>query len=140
MTTSDLLAELDSLPEALVGLRAARVGEDLDRELTTASQLSATGRRIVALAASYQCDSIRGASGLGERLAGVAVAFASNGLSIFDPARASTRVMVLDGLLVSGTNLGRAAQQVRGTGATYVLAAALMSANRDPSGAVPAAD
>lgn len=121
-------------------LGAVSRAERLEAHLAGAEPLTAACASILQLATESKCDAIAGASPIGDRLAGATVAMAHNGLRVFDPARHANRVLLLDGLLVSGTQLTRATDSILLAGANHVLAVVVLSVNEDPESAVPNAE
>lgn len=114
-----LVAESDpDLPLAL-----AQAGEELEQELSEADKVRTVCHAIVSIAEELKCQSLAGASRVGERLAGAAVALADNGLRVYSPPHGSKReerVLIVDGLFVTGAQLARQAQVViRSGGEAY---------------------
>lgn len=96
-------------------LALARAGEELEQELSDSGHLRDVCDAIVLVAEELGCTSVSGASRLGERLAGAAVALANNGLRVYSHphnSKSEERVLVVDGLLVTGAQLERQAQVV----------------------------
>ena len=117
------LDELVAKTELGRPLALAQAGEELEEELSQSDKLRAVCTAIVSVAEELECGALSGASGLGERLAGAAVALANNGLHVYSPPRDSERherVLIVDGLFVTGAQLARQAQAViKGGGEPY---------------------
>jgi hypothetical protein len=73
---------------------------------------------------------VTGASRLGDQLAGVVVAQSSGKLSLWAENGAEGTVLILEGLLATGTQLVMTAERAREAGATGLVAAAVLA---DPS-------
>jgi hypothetical protein len=107
--------------------RAAEAGEALERALADPAVLTETSLRLIGVANDLGCKRVFGASAVGQRLAGAAVALASNGLKDQSAGVQGQAVLVIDGLLVTGTQLASAARRARLAGADMVCAAAVAS-------------
>jgi adenine/guanine phosphoribosyltransferase-like PRPP-binding protein len=105
---------------------AAELGEDLEFELADPQIFKAVAEEISRLAELGGFDAVIGASRLGERLAGAATAFASNGLRPAASNQELEHALIVDGLLVTGVRLQEVADALaeRGirTAAAVVLA------------------
>jgi hypothetical protein len=126
-----LLAALSSIKAARPSewsLRAAALGERLEQLCASGEVLATASEEIVAIANREGCVSLIGASPLGERLAGAAVAVAQNGLRIWDGKSTKRNVLVVDGLLVTGSQVSEAIQKLRSAGVGRAMAAVLMAA------------
>jgi len=124
----DELNNLENSPPAEWALRAAAVGERLERLCAAGDVLARASAEIVKIAKREQCAALLGASALGERLAGAAVASAQDGLRIWDAQSNHYSVLVVDGLMVSGSQVAQAVSFARSHGARRTVAAVLMSA------------
>lgn len=113
-------------------MRTATLAEDLESLLADFQWLAEAAHRIAELANRKGCDALVGASELGNRLAGAAIAQAANGLRAHDTKSAPRHVLVLDGMYVTGSQIDRAAKLAADSGAGEVSAAVLLSAVTNP--------
>jgi len=109
--------------------RVIAMARDLDVHLSEPDGLRAVVGELVSIAKRLECDSVAGASPIGERLAG-AVAASDHGLRLFARGQSARSVLVLDGMLATGVQLTRAMHLAREGGALHTPAATLM-ADRD---------
>jgi orotate phosphoribosyltransferase-like protein len=93
--------------------------------------LISAAQAVAALAAQEGCHDLLGASPLGERLAAAAVAVAGNGLRVWGSDVDSQNVLVIDGLMVSGSQIAEASARAIQAGAAKVVATVLLSAAFD---------
>jgi hypothetical protein len=107
--------------------RMAELGESLDRALSDSAALSTVARRVYETAERLDCRRVAGASPLGERLAGAAVAIAQNGLGVYAPGESVKDVLVVDGLLATGTGVAWAAQSLKQQGVERTPVAVVLS-------------
>lgn len=90
-------------------LRAVvELGEEVQSDLTEPELLREVSRRVAEIAEDRGVDVILGASSVGERIAGAAVALGSNGLRPLGGTARPRRVLIVDGVLLSGAQLERA--------------------------------
>lgn len=102
------------------------IARQLDEHLADPASLKAVVIDLIKVAERFRCDAVAGASPLGERLAGAMVA-SGDRLRLFSSARQDRCVLVVDGLLATGTQLSQAMRQARDAGATHTPAVALMA-------------
>jgi phosphoribosylpyrophosphate synthetase len=110
---------------------AAEAGESLERALADPVVLTETSLRLVGVANDLGCKRVFGASALGQRLAGAVIALAANGLKDQTAGMQGEAVLVIDGLLVTGTQVASAARRARLGGADSVCAAVVASVEFD---------
>jgi hypothetical protein len=108
-------------------LEAVEIGDGLEVALSEPGALDEISRRIVGVASRLECGAILGASSIGDRIAGAAVAVSGNGLRTATPKSGNGHVLIVDGVLYSGVQLARAAQKAKTLGADRVSAAVLLS-------------
>ena len=131
MTLQDVEQAAEAVKRAPLSdraLAAASLGEALECELSAPEALRSVSRRIAELADELGCDSLMGASAVGERLAAAAVALSSNGLRL-QYGGSGQKVLIVDGLLVTGAQLSEAARSVRKAGAIHTAGAVVLSLN-----------
>ena len=105
---------------------AVSVARQLDDHLADPVRLKAVVMDLIGIATRFRCDSVTGASPVGERLAGAMVASGQR-LRLFSPARPGRCVLVVDGLLATGTQLSGAMRRAQDAGARRTPAVALMA-------------
>jgi hypothetical protein len=110
---------------------AAEAGESLERVLADPVELTRTSLRFVEVAHELGCNRVYGASDLGQRLAGAAIALSGNGLKDHTAGVEGQAVLIVDGLLVTGTQVASAARMARRGGAASVCAAVVASLESD---------
>src|SRR5437879_4924365 len=101
-------------PEELA-FRLCALGEDVEAYLSDPAALTEVSRRIVRIAHSLNCEAVAGASSVGERMAGAASALSGSSLRVFagqESGRIPDRVLLVDGLFVTGTQLSWLASQL----------------------------
>lgn len=101
------------------------LAHDVDVELGRAGVLRRVAADLLPIAQRHGCDAVVGASLVGERLAAAVAASDGEQLGIFTGGE--HRVLVLDGILTTGTQMRRAIDQARKAGATHVFGAALVA-------------
>jgi uracil phosphoribosyltransferase len=107
---------------------ADRVGELAERlraELSGSDSLQEAAIRVADEAAKRKVHALTGASRLGDQLAGAVVAFSKGALHLATPA--DEDVLVLDGLLATGTQIEQAIRRLRRIGAQQVTGLALLA-------------
>jgi orotate phosphoribosyltransferase len=82
--------------------------------------------RLVEVAHNLGCTAITGASALGERLAAAAVAVGKNGLHMYR-THEQDPVLIVDGILVTGSQIMSAAMRLNSEGAPRPAAAVVVS-------------
>jgi hypothetical protein len=110
---------------------AAAAGESLERLLADPVELTKTSLRFAEVAHELGCSRVYGASDLGQRLAGAAIALSGNGLKDHTAGMDGQAVLIVDGLLVTGTQVASAARRARRDGAASVCAAVVASFEPD---------
>lgn len=106
-------------PREELPFRFADVGDHLDQALSDSSALASVSRAVIDAAARFSCGALAGASPLGQRLAGAAVAIANNGLRIHSPEDPTPAVLMVDGILTTGTQFAWLAQELKEAGVTH---------------------
>ncbi len=119
---------------------AAEAGESLERVLADPVELTKTSLKLVEVAHGFGCSRLYGASPLGQRLAGAAIALSRNGLKDHTAGIKGQGVLIVDGILVTGTQVASAARQARRKGAALVCAAVVASADPDVNKLMDMAD
>ena len=109
-------------------LRAAAEAEALARELSAADELNFVCAHFVDIAGQLGCDYVAGASAVGAQLAGATVALANNGLRLYSPADDARHVLLLDVLLITGSNIRESQREIAVGSAAEVSAAVVASA------------
>lgn len=104
-----------------------QVGDRIDEVIAGSEVLSFVSRELISVAQELDCKGVAGASPTGERLAGAMVALSDNGLSVFNPKDPAKRVVIVDGMLATGTLLLRQAHKLRANGAAYCGGAVLFA-------------
>jgi len=107
--------------------QAAAAGEALDEVLADPANLVRTSRQVVKIAHELGCDRVMGASPLGQRLAGAAVALGRNGLKDQSAGVRGKSVLVVDGILVSGVSIASASRRALEAGARRISALVVAS-------------
>lgn len=113
-------------------LRTADLAERLQDALADGQTLATVARRVARFASDHGCDVIMGASPIGERVAGAAVAVSGNGVRGSSRADSGAQVLVVDGLYVTGSQIERTIENVMAHRPVSVSAAALLSAVSHP--------
>jgi hypothetical protein len=108
-------------------LAIAALSERLDRELEQPAALGEVARQVAQVAHRLHCEALAGASPLGTRIARASVANAMNGLRMFDGVTPATTVLIVEGILASGVQAGRAARSARSAGVAHTPAVALLA-------------
>lgn len=103
----------------------AQLGEDLEIELSDPEVFKTVAEEISRLAERGGFGGVIGASRLGERLAGAAVAVASNGLRVASSDWQPERTLIVDGLLATGARLQQVAEALAEGGTTTAAAVVL---------------
>src|SRR5689334_4542966 len=96
-------------------LRAMDLAHDVDVELGRAGVLRRVAADLLPIAQRHGCDAVVGASLVGERLAAAVAACDGDQVGIFTGGE--HRVLVLDAILTTGTQMHRAIDQARDAGA-----------------------
>lgn len=131
---------LEALAERGRGLRdvsraewpfaAAKLAEALEAELSNPTTLMTVAGRLCHLAQDLDVDTVVGASDVGERLAGAVAASANGRLQLWSESanRAHTprRLMVVAGVINTGTELARKLGEVRSAGVADAVGAAVI--------------
>lgn len=108
MNLNDIRQEalrVDDGPSEELPFRMAEVGEHLDEALSDSRTLADVSRKVVTAAHNLSCRAVMGASPLGQRLAGAAVALSGNGLRVYSPAEDAGAVLIVDGIRATGTSI-----------------------------------
>jgi hypothetical protein len=108
---------------------AASLGEDLDRLLTWPTSLIHVAREVVRVALELGCASLMPASPIGDRISGASLVVANGALKIWD-LETSGAVLVVDGLLVTGSQICAAGRSARAGGAARVAAVVVAAVGR----------
>lgn len=103
----------------------AELGEDLELELANPEIFKAMAEAISRLAERGGFEAVVGASGLGERLAGAASAFASNGLRAASSGQEVECALIVDGLLATGARVQEVADALAEGGTRSAAAVVL---------------
>ena len=105
--------------------RVAALAENLRAELAGGASLRDAGDRIRQVAGEVGMQAVTGASRLGDQLAGAVVAVSNGGLHL--ATSADTDVLVVDGLLATGSQIEHAVRRLRAAGAERVVGVALVA-------------
>lgn len=120
--------DLNSQPREEWPLGAVAVGDSLETALSMPDALLVIARAIAAEAESRGYDELVGASRVGDRLAGAAVATSHGRLSLRTRATNGDRkVLVVDGVLATGAQIARMARELRGSGASRIGAIVVLA-------------
>lgn len=106
--------------------RVADLARDLEVELGQPDVLFEVADRLLAIAEDHGCQAVAGASRVGGQLAGAVVARAANGLRLFSAADPVDIVLVVDGILTTGTQIVRTVRAAKVAGAKQAVAAAVL--------------
>jgi adenine/guanine phosphoribosyltransferase-like PRPP-binding protein len=106
--------------------RVADLARDLEVELGHPDVLTEIADRFVVIAEEYGCQAVMGASRVGGQLAGAVVARAENGLRMFSAVDPAEVVLVIDGMLATGTQIARAVRAMKRAGAKRAVAVAVL--------------
>lgn len=106
---------------------AAEAGEALEQALADSKNLTFISRRMADVAKRTHSTRVFGASPLGERIAAATVVTAQNGLSDQKAGLEGERVLVVDGLLVTGIQVANALRRANAAGAASVSIAVVAS-------------
>ena len=123
----DRLREIEDSDAIDLPFSLAEIGEQLERELADPTLLRAVADEISVAADELGCSRLVGASNVGERLAGAAVAVDKNGLRVLGPDEHAEDVLVIDGMVLTGTRLERTFAELRVRGITPRGVAALLA-------------
>jgi adenine/guanine phosphoribosyltransferase-like PRPP-binding protein len=128
---------LETIERAVRGLRhtseeewpfaVAALARALDRELASPDALRAVAEELGEVAHRKGCDAVTGASPMGERLAAAIVATSRNGLRLLAPDQKAACVLLVDGVMATGTQLARTSRAIRSMGATRTPAAVVIA-------------
>ncbi len=113
--------------------RVSDLARALEAELGRPDVLVAVANRLLTIAKDHGCQAVVGASRVGSHLAGALVARSVNALRLFSPAEPAESVLVVDGILATGTQVVRAVREARKAGAKHIVVAAAL-ANHDAIG------
>lgn len=109
----------------------AMAGQDVESGMGEPERLGVLTGWIAGVADLHQCQMVTGASRLGDQLAGVVAAASKGRLKLWAENGAIGTLLVIDGVLASGTQVSRRAAQARRHGAHRVVGAVLVA---DPVG------
>jgi hypothetical protein len=107
--------------------RVANLARNLEAELGRPGVLVEVADQLIAIAEEHGCEAVAGASRVGGQLAGALVARSSNGLRLFSPLDPVESILVLDGVLATGTQIARTVRAARHAGAKRAVAAAVLA-------------
>ncbi len=130
----ELVTEAARLAHADTGdrlLGAAALGDELEHRLTNSEALLEISRRVVSIAERLECESLYGASLVGERLSAAAVADRSNGLHLYSrsgPRLDAQRVLIVDGIVATGASISQSVREIESRGSNPVAAAVVLDA------------
>jgi hypothetical protein len=103
---------------------AAGIGDAVSAALADPMELMAAAAKLADTARSHGCDAIKGASPIGDNLAGAVAS--SYSIRLFDPAVPASRVLLVDGVLATGAALWLAVDDLQSTGPTPATLAVLV--------------
>jgi hypothetical protein len=98
----------------------------LEAELGQPDVLVEVADKLAAIAQDHGCQAVAGASRIGGQLAGALVARGVNGIRLFSAADPVDTVLVVDGLLATGTQIARAVRVAKDAGAKQTVAAVVL--------------
>lgn len=129
MTLKDIVGRSEEIgaPNEEWPFRVAALAKGLETELAQPQVLRDIADQLLVLVERLGCEAVAGASYVGAQLAGVLVARSTNGLQLFAPDKPVDNVMVLDGVLATGTQIIRSVNSAREAGAKRVVGAALLA-------------
>lgn len=110
---------------------ALAAAHDLEEDLADPAQLAEITRQLAEIADAAGAVMVTGASALGHQLAGLVAATAQPPVSLWAQNGARGTVLVLEGVLVSGTQIAMTARRARAAGADRVIGAAVIA---EPTG------
>jgi uracil phosphoribosyltransferase len=120
-------------------LRVDALSERLAASLNSPEQLARVAERVQGVARDFEITRLVGASEAGRRIVEAVAQLRSTEAD----GAAADKVLLVDGLLVTGTNLAAAAERVRAAGATQIVVVvaladetALIAVRQDLSGPV----
>jgi adenine/guanine phosphoribosyltransferase-like PRPP-binding protein len=108
------LGALPPLHDPMWPIAAAGVGDTVTAGLADPARLVDAADRLAAVARANSCDSIKGASALGDTLAGAVAS--RHSLRLYDATSAASRVLIVDGVLATGAALCLAVDEVAAAG------------------------
>jgi hypothetical protein len=123
----DRLREIEGSDAIDLPFSLAEIAEELERELADPVVLRAVADEIGVAAQELGCSRLVGASDVGERLAGAAVAVGKNGLRPLGPDEHANDVLVVDAVVLTGARLERAFAKLKARGITPRGVAALLA-------------
>ena len=110
-------------------LRVLAGAQELDAALGDPRRLEEVARQVGQVARELGCDAVAGASPHGCIVAGAASVLSAGALSVWDRTNGVGRqVLVVEGVMATGTQMLRAANSVRERGAQSVAGVALVAA------------
>jgi hypothetical protein len=109
----------------------AVAGREVEARMGDPERLDALTGWIAGVADLHKCGMVTGASRLGDQLAGVVAGASEGRLKLWAENGATGTLLVIDGVLASGTQVSRRAEQARRHGAHRVVGAVLVA---DPAG------
>ena len=130
MTLDQVLSEARNLHDessAEWPFAAVAVGDSLERALSTPDVLVEMAHAIAEEAEARGYSRLIGASRVGDQLAGAAVASSHAGLSLKAAADVDERVMVVDGVLVTGAQIAKVARELRASGTSTIGAVVVLA-------------
>jgi len=144
MKTDSATTDLEALAEELRAadasphyerpLRAAAIGERLEALGVRPDTLATVAEWVTSLAMTSGCSRLVGASRFGQTVVGAAVALSDGRLRCYQaPEAAEGGVLVVDGILVTGSQLADTATALRQDGVVRVVGAVVLAAQ--PPGA-----
>lgn len=123
-TVTAALASLPALDDPMWPVAASGVVEAVSTALANPAALVAAANSVAAIARTEGCGAITGASPLGDRLAGAVASMHS--VALFDASVPEARVLVVDGVLVTGAALSILVDRLHGYGVGDIRAAVVV--------------
>lgn len=126
---SDNVKAIESASPQDWPFRVADLGRELEAELGDPDVLLEIVHKFLTVAQDQGCHSVAGASRVGGQIAGAIVARATTGLRLFTTTNPADSVLVVDGMLATGTHIARAVRAAKDGGAKRVVAAAVLGSH-----------
>ncbi len=120
-------AALGALPvvhDPMWPIAAASIGEIVTAALADPTALIDATNRLADVARANGCDTIKGASPIGDSLAGAVASVHT--IRLYDATTPATRVLVVDGVLATGAALSLALEELKASGHTNTTLAVLV--------------
>jgi hypothetical protein len=131
-----LVGRVEEGPPEELAFRLSELGELVEAALADPGVLTYVSERVIEVARDLACEAVAGASAVGERMAGAAAALSGRTLRLCGSQNGHdgsvpARVLLLDGLFATGTQLSWLAQRLKTQGVESTPAAVVVSVTRN---------